>query len=99
MQPAAPPPSNPYYGAPIPGMPPPPPSYDQAMHHPVAPPNYIPQQTPMQVLQILLKDLAVFYIILTLPASCPNVFSTTHDASASSLLSAATGACSAPNSH
>lgn len=36
--------SNPYYGAPMPGMPPPPPSYDQAMHHPVAPPNYVPQQ-------------------------------------------------------
>ncbi len=46
-----------YYGAPMPGMPPPPPSYDQAMSHPIAPPNYISNQMPMQVCKLYLENI------------------------------------------
>jgi hypothetical protein len=41
-------PYNPYVQV-MPGMPPPPPSYDQAMHHPVAPTNYNTSYIPVHV--------------------------------------------------
>ncbi|XP_046443724.1 DAZ-associated protein 2-like isoform X1 [Daphnia pulex] len=43
-------PYNPYVPV-MSGMPPPPPSYDQAMHHPVAPPNYNASYIPVQHIQ------------------------------------------------
>jgi hypothetical protein len=48
--------SNPYnpYVPVMSGMPPPPPSYDQAMHHPVAPPNYNASYMPVQVRNVSL---------------------------------------------
>lgn len=74
--------SNPYnpYVPVMSGMPPPPPSYDQAMHHPVAPPNYNASYMPVQVRNVSLltflskfneQDLFFYSISSSSSSKCP----------------------------